>query len=366
LTVNRKWWRSLLSVSVVLMLVLAACQSSGESPTEEPDESTPAEESEPAETEDDGGEAVAGEIIVSGSSTVEPISSIVLEDFAASNPDVVYEVDGPGTGDGFALFCAGDTDVSNASRPINEEEVALCEEAGINYVELKVGVDGLSVITSTNNADVTCLSFGDLYALLGPESQGFETWDAANDLAAEIGDEFGAINAPYPSAPLDITGPGEESGTYDSFAELALGDASEARAEAGSITEDQIETTRPDYQASADDNVIIENIGGSDSSLGWVGFAFANENADAIKLLEVDGGDGCVAATPETIASNEYPLSRDLFIYVNTDYAAENAALAAMVDYYLSDDGIAAVEEAGYVPLEDSALEETRAAWEGR
>jgi phosphate transport system substrate-binding protein len=351
LIVNRKWWRSLLGVSAVLMLALAACQSNSGA-------------SEPPAGNGDGG--LTGEIIVSGSSTVEPITSIVLEDFAAQNPDVVYEVDGPGTGDGFALFCNGETDVSDASRPINEEEVALCEEAGINYVELKVGVDGISVVTSPNNADVTCLSFGDLYALLGPESQGFETWDAADDLAGEIGDEFGAINAPYPASPLDITAPGEESGTYDSFAELALGDISEARVEAGSITEDQVETTRPDYQASADDNVIIENIGGSDSSLGWVGFAFANENADVVKLLEVDGGDGCVAATPETIASNEYPLSRDLYIYVNVDSAAENEALAGMVDYYLSDEGIAAVEEAGYVSLEPDSLEETRAAWDGR
>jgi phosphate transport system substrate-binding protein len=332
------------------LLLLAACQggsTSGADPS--------------------GGDAtMTGEIVISGSSTVEPISSLVAEDFGATHPEVLIEVDGPGTGDGFARFCDGETDVSDASRPINEEEVAACEESGVNFVELKVAIDGMSVITSPANEAVTCLSFADLYALVGPESQGFETWDAANDLAGEIGSDFGEIHAPYPAAPLDITGPGEESGTYDSFTELALGDASEARLEDGAITEDQVEITRPDYQASPDDNVIIENIADSDSSLGWVGFAFADESSDSVKSLEVDGGDGCVAPTAETIASNEYPLSRDLFIYVNTDYAAENPALAAFVDYYLSDEGIALVEEADYVALDPDALDETRAAWESR
>lgn len=332
--------RSALALGLSGILLLAACQGASNS-------GTPST-----------GDELSGEIIVSGSSTVEPITSIVLEDFAAQHPDVTYEVDGPGTGDGFALFCDGQTDVSDASRAIKDEEAATCEANGINYVELKVAIDGLSVITSPNNEAVSCLSFGDLYALLGPESQGFETWDAANDLAAEVGADFGELHTPYPSAPLDITAPGEESGTFDSFVELVIADIAEARG--------QDETTRPDYQASADDNVIIENISGSDSSLGWVGYAFADENADTIKLLEVDGGDGCVAPTPETISSGEYPIARDLFIYVNTDNAAENPALTAFVDYYLSDEGIAAVEEADYVALDPSALDETRAAWEGR
>ena len=128
----------------------------------------------------------------------------------------------------------------------------------------------------------------------------------------------------------------------------------------------QDETTRPDYQASADDNVIVENIGGSPSSLGWVGFAFADENSDSVKSLEIDGGEGCVAPTPETIASNEYPISRPLFIYVNAAEADARPELAAFVDYYLSDAGMAAVTEADYVALDDAALKETRAAWDGR
>jgi phosphate transport system substrate-binding protein len=332
-----------LGIGMVLVLVLAACSSDG---------------GDNSADGGDGGDGVAGSVVVSGSSTVEPITSLVAEDFAAQNPDFDYSVDGPGTGDGFALFCGGETDISDASRPISEEETAACEEAGIPWVELRVAHDGISVLTSPANDAVTCLSFGDLYALLGPESQGFATWSDADDLAAELDGEFGASNAPFPDAPLEVTAPGEESGTYDSFLELVFGDIAEARG-----TE---EVARPDYTASPDDNVIIEGISGSDTSLGWVGFAFFEENADAVKALEIDGGDGCVAPTAETIASTEYPIARDLFIYVNTVAAAENEAVAAFVDYYLSDAGLAAVEEAGYVPLEPELLEETRSAWDDR
>ena len=341
MNVTRVRLRPALTVVMAGTLVLAACSSNPDA----------------GDSSGTGG-GVSGEIVVSGSSTVEPITSIALEDFAATNPDITYSVDGPGTGDGFALFCAGETDISDASRAINEEEVAACEENGISYVELQIGIDGLSVITSPENADVTCLSFGDLYALLGPESQDFGTWSAADDLAGEIGAEFGEIHAPYPEAALDVTAPGEESGTFDSFVELVIADIAEARG--------ADETTRPDYQASADDNVIIENIAGSPSSLGWVGFAFADQNTDSVKSLEVDGGDGCVAPTPEAIASGEYPISRPLFIYVNADEAAARPELAAFVDYYLSDAGIAAVTEADYVALDETALTDTRAAWEGR
>ena len=341
--------RALLGIAMVGILVLSGCVTT---PTDG------------ASDENGGnGEGTAGgRVVISGSSTVEPISSIVAEDFAAAIDGFDYSVDGPGTGDGFALFCNGETDISNASRPISDEEIAACEEAGIPYVELKVAVDGISVLTSPANDAVSCLSFTDLYALLGPESQGFDNWSEANDLAdelaADLGDEFGAANTPYPDAALEVTAPGEESGTYDSFLELVFEDIAEGR-EAEPVA-------RADYTASADDNVIIEGIAGSEGSLGWVGFAFYEENADSVKALEVDGGDGCVAPTAETIASNEYPISRDLFIYVNADKAAENDALAAFVDYYLSDDGIAAVEEAGYVPLTADALDETRAAWDGR
>ena len=246
---------------------------------------------------------------------MEPISSIVAGDFNAANPDVQYSVDGPGTGDGFALLCDGSIDIADASRAIEEEEAALCEEAGISFIELQVGIDGISVITSPENTAVTCLSFADLYALTGPESQGFDTWDAANGLADEIGSgDFGEVHAPFPGQSLDIFAPGEESGTYDSYVAFVIADLAEERG--------ADEATRADYTSSADDNVIITNIADSAGSLGWVGFAFADENSDTVTSLEVDGGDGCVVPTPETIASGDYPMSRPLFIYVNAEEAA--------------------------------------------
>jgi phosphate transport system substrate-binding protein len=305
---------------------------------------------------------LAGDIQISGSSTVKPITDRVAEAFGAIHPNVTYFVDGPGTGDGMALFCNDEIDIADASRTINDEEAANCETTGVEYIELKIAIDGMAVITSSLNEDVSCLSFLDLYALLGPESEGFETWDAANDLAAELeaqlGTERGESHAPYGAFPLDVTAPGEESGTFDSFVELAIRGIADAR--------EQERTTRPDYTPSGDDNVIIEGVAGTEGSfhtLGWVGFAYADENADRVKLLEVDRGDGCVAATPETIASAEYPLSRFLYIYVNLARASDNPAVAAFVDYYLSDEGIGFVTEADYIPLDQADLDESRAAW---
>jgi phosphate transport system substrate-binding protein len=337
------------TVLVAGLLLLAACSPSASG----------------SPTGSAAGDDLAGDIQISGSSTVKPISDRIVEAFGAIHPNVTYFVDGPGTGDGFALFCNDEIDIADASRTINEEEIANCEATGVDYVELKVAIDGMAVITSALNEDASCLSFLDLYALLGPESQGFETWDAANDLAAELedrlGTERGVSHAPYGAFPLDVTAPGEESGTFDSFVELALRGVADER--------EQERTTRPDYTPSGDDNVIIEGVAGTEDSfhtLGWVGFAYADENSDRVKLLEVDKGDGCVAATPETIASAEYPLSRFLYIYVNTARATDNPAVAAFVDYYLSDEGIAFVTDADYITLDQADLEETRAAWESR
>jgi len=343
-----------LSLLLAFGLVAAACGSDDES------------SSTTTTAADGGGSAdcpdAEGDVIVSGSSTVEPISARVGELLEDCGSGVLATVDGPGTGDGFELFCAGETDISDASRPIKEEEAAACADAGIDFIELKVGIDGIAVMTSPDNP-IECLSFADLYALIGPEAEGFESWSDAQELASTLGSD-----TTFPDASLDITGPGEESGTYDSFTEIVFGDISEARAEEGFITEDQIETTRKDYSSQADDNAIISGIEGSDSSLGWVGFAFAEEAGDGVKELAVseEPGGECIAPTPETISSNEYPISRDLFIYVNAAQAEENPAVAAFVDFYLSDAGIGAVSEVGYVDLAPEDLEATRGVWEAR
>jgi phosphate transport system substrate-binding protein len=304
--------------------------------------------------------SVSGSILVSGSSTVEPISTGVAEAFKEANPDFNFTVEGPGTGDGFKKFCAGETDVSDASRKIKDEEAAACASAGIEYVELKIAYDGMSVLTSPNNTAVSCLSFADLYALVGPESTGFAKWSDGAALARELGS-----NTVLPDADLSITGPGEESGTYDSFVELALDGIAKTR---NQIPEGQSHTaTRPDYTASANDNAIIDGISGSDTSLGWVGFAFAEENKDKVMELGVakDVNGTCVTPSVETISDGSYPLSRSLYLYVNKAKAAANPAVTAWVDYYLADGTIATVlETVPYVNLPADLLAQTRAAWE--
>jgi phosphate transport system substrate-binding protein len=299
----------------------------------------------------EGGD-VSGTVDISGSSTVEPISIAVAETFADVAPDVDVTVDGPGTGDGFKLFCAGETDINDASSKIKADQVAECEAAGVDFVELQIGNDGIAVMTNAANDAVECLTLADLYALVGPESQGVSTWADAQPLAAELGS-----TTELPDEPLEITGPGEESGTYASFVELVIEELNEGRG--------QEAETRPDYQASPDDNIIIQGIQGSSTSLGWVGYAFARDAAD-VKVLEVDAGDGCVAPTDETIADGSYPIARPLFLYVNVDKAAENPALAAYVDHYLSEEGIAAVSEVGYVELAEDDLEALRTTWDAR
>jgi phosphate transport system substrate-binding protein len=303
-----------------------------------------------------------GDVIVSGSSTVQPISARVGELLEDCGSGILATVDGPGTGDGFQLFCAGETEISDASRPIKAEEAASCEESSIDFVELKIGIDGIVVMTSPDN-DIECLSFADLYALIGPESEGFDNWSDAQDLATELGS-----TTTFPDAPLDITAPGEESGTYDSFIELAFSDIAEARVESGAITEEQAGTTRKDYSSQADDNAILAGIEGSEAGLGWVGFAFAEEAGDEVTEIPISAEPGgeCVAPSTDTIADGTYPLARDLYIYVNSKLADENEALSQYVDFYLSDEGIASVAEVGYVELSPEELEATRSVWESR
>ena len=332
----------LLTLLIVVVLVGAAC---GDDKKET--------------TTGSGGTKVSGTINISGSSTVAPITTRVAETFADVEPDVVVNVDGPGTGDGFKLFCNGETDISDASRPIKKEEADACAAKNIEYIELKIGIDGLTVMTNPDNSSVECLNFDDLYALTGPESQGKNNWKDAQPLATELGSK-----TTFPDAKFDMVAPGEESGTYDTFIELALQKIAEARAADGKITTDQTKTTRPDYQSSGDDNVIIQGIEGSKSSFGWVGFSYAEEQGDKIKEIKIAKSptDECVAPTSETIASAEYPLSRYLYVYVNAAKAKTNKAINPFVDYYLGD-GIGAVTEVKYVALKAADLQATKQVW---
>lgn len=350
---NTKSRRIALAGIVAFSLVAAAC---GEDQGSESADTTAAATNAPGttgatETTAAGMELAGGEVFVTGSSTVEPISVLVSElADEMSNGELAVTVEGPGTGDGFKKFCAGEADISDASRKIKDEEAATCAENGVEFVELEIGIDGLTVATSPANDAVTCLDKAAIYALVGPESEGFSKWSDAQALATELGS-----TVTLPDADLVITGPGPESGTYDSFVEFTIKKIAEGRG-----TED---TTRTDYTQSPNDNIIVEGIEGSDSSFGWVGYAYFKAEADRMKAIEIDGGDGCVAPTDETIADGSYPLSRSLFIYVSKASLADNPAVKSFVDLYLSEQGFAQVTEAGYVSLPADRIEATRSAW---
>jgi phosphate transport system substrate-binding protein len=351
-----------LAIAGVLSLSLIAAACGSDDASDEPETTEAAETTEAPETTEAaaettvaaGGEVevASGSVFVTGSSTVEPVSVRVSELAASKNPDLKVTVEGPGTGDGFDIFCGGDADVTGASRPIKDEELATCQENGIEPIEIKFGIDGLTVATSPNNSAIECLDTAALYALIGPESEGFDTWDDANGIAAELGSQFTSL----PAAPLVISGPGEESGTYDSFVEFAIAPFAEDRG--------QEEQTRADYVSSGNDNLIVEGIEGSDTSLGWVGYAYYQAEGDRIQGIQIADDEGtCIAPTPETIADGSYPFSRPLFIYVNPTKAAENPAVISYVDLYLSDEGVAEVSDAGYVPVPADELQASRDAW---
>ncbi len=352
---------SVVSLLVALMLVASACTSE-ETPEETSDDSSESSsggESSEAAPAGDVEDCQEGTLTISGSSTVEPVTASVADKYVAACGDgAEITVDGPGTSDGFDLFCQGQIDINDASRAIKEEEAAECADAGVDVLELKIALDGIAVMTNPAN-EIECVSFVDLYALLGDQSENFEKWSDADALGAELGSDL----APYPDADLEISAPGTESGTYASMIEIVLEEVVE---EAGGNEDSPIRT---DYSGQADDNLIIEGITGSESSLGWVGFAFAQANADAVKILEVSaepGGD-CVSPTPETINDNSYPVSRALYIYVDKAKMADNPLLGSFVDYYLNDaysDSVVNAFDEGQGYIELAEIEETRSQWE--
>ena len=305
---------------------------------------------------------LASEIAISGSSTVFPIVQLQAERFEEIAPGVAISVDNPGSGDGAQLFCRGEVQITNASRLLKPEEVALCEEGGIEFIEIRRAVDGITLVTSPANTEIDCVSFNDLYALISSEAQGFESWADANELTAEWG------GTQFPEGlELDVFGPGEESGTFDSFGEIVIEAVADGDTGLDTSGRDFVETIRADYSSSPNDNTIIEGISSSSHSIGWVGFAFAVEAAEAgdAKLLQVAVEDDgtCVTPTEETIGDLMFPVARFLYTYVNAAEAAEDEAVEAFVDYMLSDEGLAAVSEVGYVDLNGTDSARAKTVW---
>ncbi len=281
------------------------------------------------ETAAAGGSDLTGNVLVDGSSTVFPISEAMAEEFMAENPNARVTVGVSGTGGGFKKFCAGETDISNASRPIKQEEIDLCAENGIEYVEVPVAFDGLSVVVSPSNDWAMCLTTDELQTMWEPAAQGTITnWN-------QIRDEF-------PDAPLGLYGAGTDSGTYDYFMEAIVGGAE----------------SRGDYTASEDDNVIVQGVASDPNGIGFFGFAYFEENQDSLKLVEIDGGDGCVAPSEATIADGSYqPLSRPEFFYVKST-SLENPTVRAFVDFQIAEENKYLISEVGYVPLPDDINEQ--------
>ncbi len=285
----------------------------------------------------DGGTELSGEVLADGSSTVQPLTAAAGELFAEEAPGVNVSVGTSGTGGGFEVFCQGQTDISNASRPIKDEEVALCEEAGIEFTELQVATDALTVVTSAENDFITCLTTEELATLWGPDADGkVTTWDQ--------------VNPDFPSEPIELYGPGTDSGTFDYFTD-------EINGEEG--------VSRTDYNASEDDNVIVQGVSGSPNALGYFGYTYYEENADSLKAVEIDSGDGCVAPSAEAAQDGSYtPLARPLFIYVNKASATEKPQVKAFVDFYAGNDAEIA-EAAQFIPLNEeqqSALQDAAAS----
>lgn len=358
--------RSLFAIAllVLMSLVAAAC---GDDNTTSTDDGT-AQPSDDGTAQPSGGDGstadIEGQFLVSGSSTVYPIVLRQAEEFSAANPGVAISVEGPGSGDGARKFCAGEVPIANASRLFKDEEIEICEAAGIEFIELRRGIDGISVITSSSNDAIECLSFNDLYALLSDEAFGFESWADANAVTAAWG------GTEFPDVALEVFAPGQESGTYDSFGEIVIESVFKGSTGLDPQSREFVESIRNDYAASANDNVIIEGIASSPYSLGWVGYAFAQEAADAgvVTLLQVskEAGGECVTPTPETIADASFPIARYLYTYVNAEAAANDPSVAAFVDYMLSDEGLESVTAVGYVDLADADRALAAAVWENR
>jgi len=284
--------------------------------------------------EGSSGDSVSGSVTVDGSSTVFPLSDAAAELLAEENPDVQVSVGSAGTGGGFEAFCADETDISDASRPIEEEEVALCEESGIEFTELTVALDALTVVVHPDLA-VDCLTTDQVIQLWEPGSK-VTNWQD--------------LDPSFPDQEISLFGPGTDSGTYDYMANDVIGSEEEA--------------TRDDYEASEDDNVLVQGVSGTEGATGYFGYTYYEENQDALKAVAIDDGNGCVEPSPETAADGSYtPLSRPLFIYVNNAKYTENEAVKAYVDYYI--ENLTEIAEiAAYIPLADEQYGETQSALE--
>jgi phosphate transport system substrate-binding protein len=279
-----------------------------------------------------GGGGDGGTISADGSSTVGPFVTKAAEDFkSAGGADVTVGISG--TGGGFERFCQGETDLSDASRPIKDEEAAICADNGVEYIEFRVVTDALTNVVNSANDWATCLTVEQLNAIWKPGSK-VKNWNQ--------------VDASFPDVPVKLFGPGTDSGTFDYF-------TGEINGEEGA--------SRSDFQASEDDNVLAQGVGGERGGLGYFGFSYYEENQGTLRALEVDGGDGCVAPSIETAQNGTYePLSRPLFVYVKRSSFDDKAEVRDFVEYMLDNEQSIA-EAAKFVPMSDVQLAEQQSRY---
>lgn len=318
--------RSLAALAVVALLAV----SCGNAPDEASTTSSGGTSSPGEDAAGSAGDELSGSIDIDGSSTVGPLTDAVAQLYAEEQPDVTVNLSISGTGGGFERFCGtGDTHISNASRPISDEEAATCEENGIEYTEVRVATDALTMVTNPQTDFVGCLTTDEIVSIWGPD--GASNW-------SEVRDEF-------PDQELSVFAPDTDSGTYDFFNETIL-------------HPDDIEQPRQDYNASADDNVIAQGIIGTPGSWGFFGFAYYQQNTDQLRAIAYDAGEGCVEPSAENARNDSYQLARPLFIYVKNSALSE-AHVADFVSFYL-DNVNDVVGQVGYIAASEDDLSEAR------
>lgn len=324
--------RPLWAFTLIATIVVGACSGSASS-------NGPDATGGPSTASGAGGDTFSGTISIDGSSTVFPITQAVAEEFQIANPGVQVPVAFSGTGGGFKKFCNGETDLNDASRPIKETddgEGVACSAAGIEWIQLQVAIDGLTVVVNPANDFATCLTTAELAAIYGPDSPADLLWSQVRD--------------GFPAEKVERYMPGADSGTFDYFTEEINGEVDAAT---------QFATQ------SEDDNTLVTGVAGSRYAIGFFGYAYYIENQDKLTALGIDAGEGagCVAPTDATINDNSYaPLSRPLFIYPDVAKARTRPEVKGFVDFYLENTN-ALSAEVGYVALPDALLQAQKDAW---
>ena len=299
-----------MAIAAVLVAALAACGSDDDDGSSSGSTNTAPQ--------------LSGAIAVDGSSTVGPLTSVAADLFKEDNPNVNVTVGVSGTGGGFEKFCNGETDISDASRAIEDDEKAACESKGITYAELQVATDALTIVVNKENDWAQCLTVDQLKKMWEPAAEGKIT-------------NWNQVDPSFPDEKLELFGPGTDSGTFDYF-------TAEINGEEGA--------SRTDYSPSEDDNVTVQGVTGTKGGLGYFGFSYFEENQDTLTAVQVDSGNGCVAPSAETAQDGSYaPLSRPLFIYPKKESLTQPQVLGFLEFYVANIDDI--VSEAAFIPLND-------------